>query len=132
MTPLIKATLAGFVVFVGASGLFYGVLMADQYAVWEADVARAEPMMGYGMAGFLIMILVMSAMYPKGYQGGDPLKEGARFGMMVGLIISGLVLAFYGGFEFQLAGIVSDIVFNVALLSLVGAVIGKVYGPDAA
>lgn len=68
----------------------------------------------------------MAAMYPKGYQGGDPLKEGARMGLMVGDVPTGVVLVHYSTYELQLAGVVMDIVFNVALFVLAGAVIGKI------
>lgn len=132
MNTLVKAAGAGFLVFLVPSYLFYEMLMKEQFAVWEAEVARAEPLMAFGLLGILILMFVMAVMYPKGYQGGDPLQEGARFGFTMGVFLSGMVLIFYSVYELQLMGSLTDIVFNVLLLTLVGAVMGKVYGGDAA
>ncbi|MCB0216457.1 MAG: hypothetical protein KDH92_07470 [Chloroflexi bacterium] len=131
MGKLLQAGLVAFVIMAVVSMLFYGVLMVDQFAVWEAEVARAAPMMPLGFVGMLIFSLSMAAIYPKGYQGGDPLQEGARFGLRVGGLLAGLVVMFYSFYEFQLAGSVIDIVFNVLLLAVMGAAIGKVYGSGA-
>jgi hypothetical protein len=131
MSKQLQAGLVAFVIQALLSMAFYGFLMFDQFAVWEADVARAEPMMQYGFLGMFIFSMAMAAIYPKGYEGGDPIKEGARFGLLVGGLLAGIVVMFYGFYEFQLTGSLIDIVFNLALLSLMGAAIGKVYGADA-
>jgi hypothetical protein len=45
-----------------------------------------EPIGLFILLGFLILAMLMSYMYPLGYKGGSPLKEGLRFGVVVGLL----------------------------------------------
>lgn len=132
MGKLWTATVAGVLVFVVTSFVFYALLMVDQFAVWEAAVARPEPILWSGLLGMVLLIFTMSYMYPLGYKGGDPLAEGARFGLMVGAILTAAILIHYSVYQLELAGIIADIVFNVALLAVVGAVIGKIYGDGGA
>ncbi len=129
---LTTAALAGFLVQAVLSFLFYEFLMAEQFAQWEAAVARDEPMMAIGMAGLLIFNSGLAAIYPKGYQGGDAVQEGARFGLLVAVVLAGLVLMFYSFYNFELAGSLTDIVFHFVVLPLVGITIAKVYGGAAA
>lgn len=131
MNKLLQATVAAFAIMAVASIAFYGFLMVDQFAVWEAAVARAEPIFAFGILGMLIFSLAMALMYPKGYQGGDPVKEGARFGFLVSVLLVGVVSTYFGFYEFQATGILIDIVFNVVLVTIMGAAIGKVYGGGA-
>lgn len=131
MSKMLKAGLVAFLIMAVASAVFYGVLMIDRFAVWEAEVARAEPNILLGFVAMLLFSMAMAAMYPKGYQGGDPVKEGARFGSMVALVLVSIILLNYTIYELQFAGSLVDMVFNGILVTGMGAAIGTVYGSGA-
>lgn len=56
-------------------------------------------------------------------------QKGARFGLRIGVLLVGLVTMYYSLYELQLNGVLVDMVFNLALLTLMGIAIAKVYGP---
>ena len=70
--------------------------------------------------------LLMTYMYPKGYQGGYPLFEGLRFGVMVGLLISipFNTLSYYPSIWTALL----DIPWRMMEQGLMGIAIALVYG----
>lgn len=133
MGSLVKAWAASAVLFIVVSGVWYQVLMKEQYGRWEAAVARPEPQLPFILLGLVLVSLVMAYMYPRGYEGGSPAMEGLRFGALIGLLGPvALTLVVYGAYNLQLAGAVIDAVFNLILFALAGAVIGVIYGESAA
>ncbi len=128
MGKLVTATVAAFLTYAISGFVFYEVLMKEQFAVWEAAVARPEPNLTTGLLAFVLLALLMAWLYPRGYDGGEPWQEGARFGAIVGAIIACTMLIVYSVFELQLAGTLSDIAFNMTVLTVMGALIGIVYG----
>ena len=46
----------------------------------------AEPNGLFVLLGFLILAVIMAYIYPYVYKGGSPLKEGLRFGIVIGLL----------------------------------------------
>ena len=46
----------------------------------------AESNLFFIILGVLILAVLMAYMYPQGYKGGSPLKEGLRFGVIIGLL----------------------------------------------
>jgi hypothetical protein len=128
MAKLVQATIAAFLTIMILSFVFYELLMKEQFAVWEAAVARPEPVLWSGVLAFLLLSLLMAWLFPKGYEGGEPWQEGARLGAIVGAVIACCALVMFSVFELQLAGSLTDMVFNFALFSLAGAVVGLVHG----
>jgi len=43
----------------------------------------AESNLFFIILGVLILTVLMAYMYPQGYKGGSPLKEGLRFGVVI-------------------------------------------------
>ncbi len=66
--------------------LWHLFLLADFNEVQEQALAREEPNMPVVIVGYLILGFLMAFVYPIGYKGGSPVKEGFRFGALIGLI----------------------------------------------
>src|SRR5690348_5905480 len=92
---------------------------------------RKEPLMQLGVLSMLIQAGIMSYLYPLFYKGGEPLKAGGKFGLMMGLFMGSYgVLAEAGKFDvgplfpwFLHEGIYFPLQFT-----LIGAVMGMIYG----
>ena len=63
-----------------------GEYYAENYA--EVNLPEEEFSMLYLITGYLIMSFMMSYMYPLGFGGGSAIKEGLRFGAMLGIFMS--------------------------------------------
>ncbi|MCC7375011.1 MAG: hypothetical protein IT581_10160 [Verrucomicrobiales bacterium] len=48
---------------------------------------RAEPIIALGVGSMIVQGLVMALLYPRQYQGGHPVVEGLRFGLLMGLFL---------------------------------------------
>ena len=129
---LLFSWLAGFVVMFLVSGLWYMVLMQDYYSVQFADVNRAEPLMPWIVVGYLVWALLMAYIYPIGYKDGSPVKEGLKFGVLIGLIsVLPLTLVEHGAYTVPLTATLIDAVYHVVEKGIGGIVIGLVYGSSA-
>src|SRR6267143_2116726 len=73
------------------------VLFKDYYM---GLTMRKEPLMHLGVLSMLIQAGIMSYLYTFFYKGGEPLKEGAKFGLIMGLFMGSYgVLAEAGKFD---------------------------------
>ena len=126
---LVFAWLAGFVAMFLLSGLWYMVLMPDYYATQFADVSRAEPFFTWIVLGYLVGSFLLAYIYPVGYKGGSPVKEGLRFGFFMGLIIAvpAMFIA-YAVNTIPLSGTMVDTIYQIVEKMIGGGVIGYVYG----
>ncbi len=71
-------------------------------------------------------------MYPKGYEGGSPLREGLKFGAVIGLLWwFPTNLVFYGAFEGPFSMVLVDSAWHVVEEALAGAALGLVCGRGA-
>lgn len=59
--------------------------MADFYAQHTA-LQREMPLTRIIVLGYLLLAILMTYVYPKGYSGGEPLAEGLRFGVFIGVL----------------------------------------------
>ncbi len=126
---MITAWIGSFVVMFSLSGLWYMVFMPEYYSIQFADVNRAQPLFIWIVFGYLVMSFLLSYIYPAGYKGESPVKEGLRFGFIMGLLIAiptGLIL--YGVYTVPPTGISIDILYSVVEKTIGGGVIGLVYG----
>ena len=128
--------LASFAVLVVLSGLWYMVLMAGFYKENFAAVnrERMEPIHWVaGTLGVALLAFLMSTIYPIGYKGGSPAKEGLRFGILVGLLVwvsSNLVL--FGAYKIPLNGTIIDSLYHLFEEGMAGLTIALVYGRGSA
>ncbi len=113
----------------------YGNILSGEFARYPAIYRSSEtqtqflPLM---FAGILFAMLVASYLYAKGYEGGNGLQEGMRFGVLIGLVMVGYV----AGVNYAIMNIGRRMAAYYALAGLVewvvvGMVIGFVYRPTA-
>ena len=115
--------------------IVYGNILSGEFARYPAIYRSSEtqtqflPLM---FAGILFAMLVASYLYAKGYEGGNGLQEGMRFGVLIGLVMVGYVAGVNNAImnigrrmaaAYALAGLVEWVV--------VGMVIGFIYHPVA-
>lgn len=121
--------LAAFVVAFLLSGLWHVLLMADFYETNAAGAMREPPLFWSIALGYVVVGLIMSYMYPKGYEGGSPVGEGLKFGAVIGLLwwfATGLVL--YGAQEGPFSIVLVDGAWHVIEEGLAGIAVALVYG----
>jgi len=83
---LVLGGLTAFAVGMALSLLWHVVLMSGFYEA-AADGAMRDPPIIWSVAlGYLVVGFVMAYMYPKGHEGGSPLAEGLKFGVLIGLV----------------------------------------------
>ncbi len=129
----VLAWMAAVVVTFLLAGLWHLYLLADFYEVQSQALAREEPNMAFIMVGYLILGFLMALVYPIGYKGGSPVKEGFRFGALIGLIwILPWSVIIHGLWNYPLAGVIVDSAWRVIEEGIAGIGIALVYGrqPD--
>jgi len=123
------AALAGFAVMFSISGLWYLVIMGNFYSTQFAEVNRPDDNMLWIVIGYIVAAILLAFIYPIGYKGGDPVKEGLRFGILIGLIMTlPMALILFGVYKFPLTGSLVNTIYQVVEKSIGGIVIGLVYG----
>jgi hypothetical protein len=92
-----------------------------------ADIQRVFPI---GMAATLVALLVLAVIYAKGYEGGNGVGEGFRFGVLVGIFgVCSFVLHNYVNLNIDLRLTLFQAAAYFVEWLLVGVVIGAVYKP---
>jgi len=79
------AVAGGFFAMFILSGLWHRVILKSFYTE-HLTSTLAEPNILFIVLGYLILAALMAYLYPLGYKGGSPLKEGLRFGIIIGLL----------------------------------------------
>ena len=123
------AGLVGFVVMFILSGLWYMLIMDAFYREQVGGLMREQYNFIFIVLGYLVMAFLMSYIYPIGYKGGSPAKEGLRFGVLIGLLVwlsSNLIL--YGAHNMTLSATLVDSGWHVVEEGIGGLVIALVYG----
>jgi hypothetical protein len=128
---LILSTVVGGIVLFIFGWILYGIIFMDfmkenfgpimrdpnDYKLWAIIVAN------------FLQAFFLSWIYPKGYQGGAPAKEGLMFGIYAGLLIS-VPYVFYNWAGYPIiwqAALIDGIIYLV-LIILAGLAVGLVYG----
>ena len=123
------AGLVGFVVMFVLSVLWYMIIMDAFYREQVGALMREQYNFIFIVLGYLVMAFLMSYIYPIGYKGGSPAKEGLRFGVLIGLLVwlsSNLIL--YGAHNMTLSATLVDSGWHVVEEGIGGLVIALVYG----
>jgi hypothetical protein len=111
--------------------LVYGNVMAGQFAAFPSVFRSAVEGPAYlpvMFAGILVAMFAVAWMYAKGYEGGNGLTEGLRFGLVLAILNAG----YFVGTEYGILNIGRRLAAAMALAGcgewlLVGATIGLVY-----
>lgn len=123
------AGVVGAVITVGFGFLWHVPLFGSVYAesrglITRPEVMRWTPALGEIFRGFLLALI-----YPIGFQGGTPLREGLRFGVVMGLLISTTPLIYYGVYNFSAwTWFWLELIGITAQCAIAGIAIAYVYG----
>ena len=129
---LFTGAIAAFVVAFPLSLLWHVVLMSDFYDSAAGGTMRDPPLIWSIILGYAVVCLIMSHMYPKGYEGGSAVTEGLKFGAMIGLLWwlpTQLVL--YGALEGPLSIVLVDGGWHLVEEGLAGIALAMVYGKQS-
>jgi len=125
----VLAWMAAVVVNVSLAVLWHIFLFADFYQTQGQALAREEPNLVFVFVAHLILGFLMAFVYPIGYKGGSPVKEGFRFGALIGLIwVLPLTVGHYGLYNLPLAYVIVDPAWHVVEEGIGGIAIALVYG----
>ena len=125
----VLAWVVAFVVTFLLAVLWHLFLLADFYEVQSQALAREEPNMAVIIVGYLILGFLMALVYPIGYKGGSPVKEGFRFGALIGLIwVLPVSVIFHGVWNLPLTAVIVDSAWHVIEEGVGGIAIARVYG----
>ncbi|MCP5381734.1 MAG: hypothetical protein H6912_05135 [Kordiimonadaceae bacterium] len=103
------------------------VQMASYFAIGRSEQDMAA-MMPWLLIGYLITTTVFCYFFVKGREGGG-VMEGVRFGACFGVMISGTVLVSYSALPFDMTALITQIVANIVIYMIGGAVAALVYKP---
>lgn len=106
-------------------GLFKGVY--DELGIFT----RKEPLIQLGIISMILQGSVLAYVYPIGYQGGSPVKEGLRFGLLMGILMgSNAVFAEAGKQQVSSLStwLILESVYYLFQFSLSGVLVGLIYG----
>ena len=110
--------------------LLAGLVAANASALRpDADVIAKLPI---GFAFLLIGFFAFAYAYAKGYEGGDGVLEGIRFGVLVSLVVIGFGLIWmYVAYPITASYAAAIILDSIVECSIYGAIIGAIYKPAA-
>jgi hypothetical protein len=123
------AAVVGYLVIVAAGGIWHLELFKAVYAEQLAKVLRPEPILPAIAGAEGARAILFALIYPVGYRGGAPWREGLRFGLLMALLSAA---AF--GIVFAQINVLSptwlwmESVFFVIQGCIVGVVIAYCYG----
>ena len=126
---LAVAAVAAWVVFVAIGSVVHGMLLADLYSQQVSGVRGGDEtnaFAGFGVA--LVGFLAFAYMYAKGYEGGQGVQEGIRFGVLVALMLISFA-GVWGYVAFQISGKLAAAlaIDYVVEFAVYGMIVGAVY-----
>jgi hypothetical protein len=122
------AALAALVVQLVFGGLWHQVFFHDLYLDQMAKVARPEPLLPAMLLAVAVRAVLFAAIYPVGYKGGALWREGARFGVLMGLLSGATAGIFYGTTNVGSAWLAADVIYFAAEGALAGIAVAYCYG----
>ena len=130
---MIGAWLGSFAVMFLLSFVWYGWLMMEYNMVNYAEVNL--PMEDFSMpllvVGYLIQAFMLSYIFPIGFGGGPAVKEGIRFGVILGILFAlpGAFI-FAAVYKMPLPANIVNAVYHIVEFAAGGIVIAKIYGSN--
>jgi len=120
-----------------AIGFFVNTVLLADLALANTPPMRPEAdLMGLLPLGFVFLLIGFFAFayaYAKGYEGGNGVMEGVRFGVLAALIIIGFGTGWqYVVYPISGAFAVAMIIDTIIELAIYGAIVGAIYKPSGA
>ena len=130
------AAVVAWIASLGIGFLVNDFLLADTIAA-NASVMRSDAeLLGNLPLGFVFLLIGFFAFayaYAKGYEGGNGIVEGVRFGVLVALIVIGFgVIWQYVLYPITAAYAVAIVIDSIVELAIYGAIVGAIYKPAGA
>ncbi len=128
---MIMAWLGAFVAMFLLSYVWHDPLMGEYYTKIYSEVNL--PMEDFSikliMVGYLIQAYLLAYIFPIGFSGGSAVKEGLRFGVILGSLFAlpGAFI-FAAVYKMPLEANITDAIYHIVEFSLGGIVIAKIYG----
>lgn len=102
----------------------------EQYLAMGA-MTRTHPIMPLGIVAVIIQGCVIAYLYPLYYRGGQPVLQGIKFSLIIGLMVY-TVMGFATAAKFEIEPVSTFLayhtVFQTMQFILTGAVLGFIYG----
>ena len=126
------AAVGGAIVMWLLGGGWHMLIMSEYYAGNSVAEPLAEPRMPFIIIGYVILALLMSYIYPKGYSGGG-VVEGLKFGVLMGLVWVLPHAVILHGVYYGATGklILVDAIWHLVEQGIGGIVIALIYGSAA-
>ncbi len=128
---LILSTIVGGIVLFVLGWILYGLIFAEFMKEHFSQILRdpGDYKLWAIIVSNLLMAFFLSWIYPKGYKGGTPAKEGFMFGITFGLLLS-VPYVFYSWamHPIRWQGALIDGIIYFVMVILTGLAIGLVYG----
>ena len=86
LNKLLAACISSFLIMFVMSAIWYSIVIADFYKTHAPVNARGHDLFTFLVLGYLVQALIMAYIYPQVYEGGHPISEGLKFGMIMGLL----------------------------------------------
>jgi hypothetical protein len=127
------AALIAWIVSLGIGFLVNDVLLTQMLVANRAAMRPDAEIMNNLPLGFVFLLLGFFAFayaYAKGYEGGNGVVEGIRFGVLVSFIVIGFgVIWQYVMFPITASYAAALVIDGIVELSIYGAIIGAIYRP---
>ncbi len=130
---LLLGALGCFVVSFIIAAIWHLILFKDLYHDLGA-FGRQEPIVIFGFIDNVLKSLVMAFVYPLGYKGGSPIKEGLRFGVFMGVLVGSTWVLEIAGTQPVTSistWLILESTFVLLQFGVAGMAIGLIYGKEA-
>ncbi|HEY3250226.1 MAG TPA: hypothetical protein VGK25_03820 [Ignavibacteria bacterium] len=130
MKLILSTIVVGIVLFL-LGWLFYGMLFADFFKEQYGHISRSQGDMkiwAFGVASF-VQAFFLYLIYAKGYQGGSPIMEGFRFGLLIAFFSAiPYVLFTWGGMPVTYQAVIRDGIIIFVMMLIAGILTGVIHG----
>jgi uncharacterized membrane protein YvlD (DUF360 family) len=125
MKKFVLATVVGGFGMWVLSGLWHNLIVPTFYS----ETGASHEGIGTLLVAYLVLSLLMAYMYPLVYEGGRPIIEGLKFGMVIGVLwVFPHELAMAGAHGDSISYVFKNAAWHLVEQGVGGIIIGFVYG----
>ena len=127
---LILATISFVALSLPIAMIWHMVLFHEQYAAFGA-FTRAEPIVPLGMLSMVMQGVVIAYLYPFYNRGGNPIKQGVKFSLLMGVMIY-TMMGFSAAAKTVIEPVPEFLIYVTAYcliqFTITGSALGLIYG----